>query len=75
MRPVVDFGAAGAGADVGADAEADIVVGAGDDDGENNGTGCSGVPSPEGKTPPRGDSLCILPRSTGMSMMKSRAEI
>ena len=57
MRPAVAFGAADAGADVDTDADADFSVGANHDDGENDGTGSSGVALPEGETPPRGDSL------------------
>ena len=73
MGPVVASGAAGAGEDIGADTDADVGVGTSEDYGENDGTGSSGVALPEDETPPRGDSLCRSPRSTGMSMLKSRA--
>ena len=75
MRPVVAFGAAGAGADVGADADADDRMSASDDDGENNGADSLGVAPPEGETPPRGDLLCRLPRSAGTSQSESRAAV
>ena len=40
------------------DVGAVVDVGASDDDGEYDGTSSSGVATPEGETPPRGDSLC-----------------
>ena len=71
MRLVVAFVALGAGADIGTDADMGVGVGA-SDDGENDVTSSSGVAPPEGKTPPRSNSLCRSPRSAGMSMLKSR---
>ena len=43
MRPVVAFGATGAGVDVGGDADEVVSVSASDDDGKKYGTGSSGV--------------------------------
>ena len=74
MRPVISFGAAGAGALVGADADTDVEVGV-SNDGEDDDTGSLGVASPEGEAPPRGDSLCRSPRSASISMLKSRAAV
>ena len=74
MRPVVYFDAAGAGADAGVDADTEVDVGA-SNDGEDDGTGCSGVAPTEGETPPRGDSLCRSSRSASMTVFKSRAAV
>ena len=75
MRPVDAFVVAGAGADVGVYTNANFGVGVSDDDGENDGTGSSGVACPEGETPPRGDLLCRSPRSASFSMLKPRTAV
>ena len=72
MRPVVTFGAAGAGEDIGMDADTDVEVVA-NDDGEDDVTGSSDTAPREGEAPPRGDPLCRSPRSAVISVLKSRA--
>ena len=75
MHPVVSFSGAGAGADVSVDADTDVGVSVSDADDENDGTGSSGVFPPESETPPRDDSLCRSPRSTGVLMLKFREAV
>ena len=62
-------------ADVCADTHGDVGVGASDDNGENDGTGSSGVDPPQGEIYPRSDSLRRSPRPVGMSILKSRAAV
>ena len=73
MLPVVAFGAAGAGADVGVVADTEFDVGA--SNGEDGETGCSGVATPEGEAPLCGGSLCRSLRFAGIPTFKSRAAV
>ena len=75
MRPVVAFGCAGAGENVSVDADGDVGLRINDGDCENVGTGSFGVSPPEGEIPPRDDTLCSCPRSTGMPMLKFREAV
>ena len=50
MRPAVAFGTTSAAANSGVDADADVDMGASDENGENDGTGSSGIAHPEGET-------------------------